>query len=92
MLLAAFLISYPEFSVSQTPEFLVSAKLAEALEYVDAETWGTAYDHGHGLMTAHLLALTPWGQGARLNAKTTQTTYGELFERLKKKVACGIRL
>ena len=90
---AAWRLRFPEFdSASDT---LVDGFLAQAWRRIDEEVWGEKADDGHGLLTAHLLALSPHGQMARLTQKDvakTTSTYGLEFGKLEEQVACGIRV
>jgi hypothetical protein len=89
VILAAFRSSFPEFQ--NVPDALISSWLASALLEFEVETWGDDLDTGHGLLTAHRLALAPYGQNARLSSKDAQTTYGEQYRLLQEKRAAGIR-
>jgi hypothetical protein len=81
MLLTAFRIRFPEFR--NAPDDLVQACLDAAAQEVDPDTWGLKYDEGHGLCAANLLALSPFGQGARTNVQTgAPTTYQVHFDRM----------
>ncbi len=87
--LSAFRIKFPEFESAGDP--FVQAFLDTAEARVDADVWGAITDEGHGLLTAHLLALAPNGQFSRLQSAKGETTYGTEHKRLEKLVACGIR-
>ncbi len=83
----AFLAAYPEFGESSPA--LVAAKLAEAELQVDAAVCGAQTDIMHGLTTAHLLALSPFGQNARMVSKEGTTTYGERLVVMQRRVSGG---
>ncbi len=85
-----FLARYPEFA--GTGPDLVEAKLAEADLQVDAAVWGDQADIGHGLVAAHLLATSPFGENARMVAKDGTTTYGTRLETMQRRVAKGLGL
>ncbi len=89
MTLAEFRERYPEFS--SATDALVSAVLAEAASVTPSDVWGTHTDRGVGLMTAHLLTLSPNGaRGARLSGgPTTNTSYGDERDKLAAAVAQG---
>lgn len=89
MNLAAFRAAFPEFQ--RTGDDTVNAKLALALNAVDASTWGADYDSGHGHYAAHLLATSPTGQQSRLSTEKGVSTYLQEYERLAVKAACGYR-
>ena len=85
--LETFRIFFPEFKgVSDT---MAQAYLDAAEIEVDEEVWGTTTPQGHGYLTAHRLALSPYGQGARLAAKDGTTIYYTHFQRLRAAAACG---
>ncbi len=86
MLLAAFRIQFPEFAAC--PDELAQAYLDAAALQVGAEVWGTLVDQGHGYLTAHKLALSPYGQAARLSKKG-ETTYYQHYQELRSSVAGG---
>lgn len=84
----SFLDGNPEFA--KTPVGLVNAKLQEALIEVDPVTWGKFTDTGVSYLTAHKLALSPFGQNARMIAKDGRTTtYLGHYMRLVGIVAVG---
>jgi hypothetical protein len=62
-----FVASFPEFRPA-TPA-LVDAQIAKAVAQIDASVWGAKADLGVELLTAHLLAISPFGQQARLVSK-----------------------
>lgn len=80
-----FRAQYPEYATA--PDALVDAYLARATARVDAGVWGALKDEGIGLLTAHLLALAPNGQFARLQSNKGETTYGKEYDRLVIQVA-----
>lgn len=90
---ASFVQEFPEFfnALEKYPG-LVDAKLAEATRRVAPKVWKEKTDDGVKYLAAHLLALSPYGQGARLVAKDGGTVYGETYERIKREVAAGPRL
>lgn len=88
--LASFLEGYPEFQNAGST--LVESKLGEAALSINATVWGSKADQGHGLLTAHLLALSPYGQNARLSGPDGSSTWGDHFERLRWQVGCGLRV
>ncbi len=68
-----FLSRYPEFKTA--PEDLVEGCLEDAALRTDPEVLGDLTDHAHGLLAAHLLSISPWGRGSRLQKDTRGTTY-----------------
>jgi hypothetical protein len=86
-----FLAAFPEFTETDTS--LVDAKLAEAARRIDPAVWLTWENDGHGQLTAHLIANSPTGNSAKLQAKgdAPRTVYEGEFRRLQRMVAAGIR-
>ncbi len=89
--LATFYASFPEFADGGAPQnALVQTKLDEAELDIDPAVWGAKATIGHGYLTAHLLAMTPLGNTAKLVADKT-TTYEINYRRQLGIVAAGIR-
>jgi hypothetical protein len=84
-----FLETYPEFLAA--PPAMIDRALADALEHVDADTFGTRLDVAHGLATAHLLALSPYAQEARIAGDDARTTYSVQLDRMRGVAAIGMR-
>jgi len=87
--LATFREDFPEFETAS--DTLVQKVLTKAGEQFDSSVWGTYLQTGHGLLTAHLLAIAPQGQFARLDTDKAQTTYGAEYQKLLAAVTCCIR-
>ena len=85
MNLAAFRSAVPEFQTAG--DTLVQSRLDQAALRMDLGVWGTRFDEGHGLLAAHLLALSPYGQMARMVSEKGATTYGTQFDTLTRIVA-----
>lgn len=83
MNLAAFRVRFPEFDA--VADALVQARLDDALLELDSNDWGDLLDQGQSYLAAHKLALSPYGQQARL-AVNFETTYHKHFEKLKRQV------
>ena len=85
-----FLERYPEFA--ETDAAVVDAALDEAEEQIDSDVWGRFENAGHGALTAHLLADSPFGNAAKLKAKDgsePSTIYERRYRRLVKLVGIG---
>jgi Protein of unknown function (DUF4054) len=67
-----FQARFPEFKATDTT--LVSAALNDAALLIDRCVWGKLAGQGHGYLTAHRLALSPFGQQARMVSKDGKTT------------------
>lgn len=83
---ATFKARYPEFA--PTPDALVTATLADATARIDSRLLSTAnFNAAVGLLTAHLLSISPFGQQARLEGEKepsggTGSTYNSELKRL----------
>jgi hypothetical protein len=89
--LSDFQARYPEFKATSTT--LISATLNDAALMIDACVWGALAGQGHGYLTAHRLALSPFGQQARMVAKDGKTTsYWLHYIELVKIVGSGFRV
>lgn len=90
MTLAEFRVRYPEFK--NAGDTLVQAVLDETEGELDTEVWASKWDTGHGLLTAHRLALSPFGQTARMVDAQRSTTYKKHFDEIVVQVSAGIRV
>lgn len=88
--LATFRIQFPEFQF--VDDSLVQAMLTAAALSVDVDVWGTKAGQGVGYLAAHKLALSPYGQAARLVAKDGSTTYETHYTDLVAQVSGGFRI
>lgn len=82
--LAQFRLRFPEFK--NAIDALVTETLARATAQIEPEVWGSLTDEGHGLLTAHLLAMAPNGQMARLQTEKGQSTYGTAYRQMREQV------
>lgn len=82
-----FRARWPEFD--GVADNVVSAALADAARGVDARLFGTRTDLAVGLRAAHLLAISPYGQQARLESDKSDTTYRAEYLRMAREVAGG---
>ena len=88
-----FLARFPEFKgTAKDSSDLIGAALNDAALVIDAGVWGNLAGQGHGYLTAHRLALSPFGQQARMIAKGGTTTYQAHYEALVKIVGSGFRV
>ena len=90
-----FLTRFPEFSKTDTT--LVASALSDAAIVIDGAVWGQLAGQGHGYLTAHMLALSPFGQQARLvldgkKGAAPATTYYSHYDRLMRLVGSGYRV
>lgn len=86
--LAQFRAEYPFFASAS--DELVAAALSKAAQRIGA-AWGELENQGHGLLTAHILAIAPEGLSARLEDDKTKTTYIGEYLQLRDVVAIGLR-
>jgi hypothetical protein len=84
--ISQFRTTYPEFSATTTAH--VFAKLTLAQERISEAVWGEHYNSAVGLMTAVLLASSPFAFRARPNpqAQPSASTYQEQLDRLRQAV------
>ena len=87
---AIFLARFPEFEPASPA--MVEASLKEAIRNVDSTVFGTKTDDAVSWKCAHLLAISPFGQQARLISKDGETTYGKYFLELARSVTPGFRV
>lgn len=86
---AAFLLVFAEFKSATNTE--IDAQLARAARYI-GEAYGDSANDAHGFLTAHFMALSPFGQNARLVSKNGTTLYWASYEELRAAATCGIRV
>lgn len=69
----------------------VTLALSDAASELDARVFGDTHDQAVGLLAAHKLSVSPFGQQARLEPKTGDgtTTYLAELQRLTRKRAGG---
>ena len=91
--LANFLTRFPEFKQASTE--LVAATLQDAALMIDCGVWGPKAGQGHGYLTAHRLALSPFGQQARLvvtaRGLPATSTYEVAYKQMVAIVGSGFR-
>ena len=83
---------FPEFDA--TPETLVAACIADAELMLSSEAFGNQYDMAVNYKAAHLIAVNPLGEMARLDAKKpasngSLTVYERSFLEIKKGIGVG---
>ncbi len=81
---ATFAVYFPEFAeVAESLPDTIELYIVEAQAHCSAAFFGAAYERAVHTMAAHLLSMTPLGEGARLEPGDT-TTYRILFDELKR--------
>lgn len=85
---ATFKAARVEFA--EIADAAVTAALSDATSELDSRLFGSTFDQAVGLLAAHKLSISPFGQQARLEAKAGDgtTTYLAEFNRLARK-KCG---
>ena len=78
---------FPEFG--DTGADLLAEHLANAATHVPEDTWQHRQREGHAYLAAHLLAISPYGQNARLASAEGESTYGRRYEALRIEVAAS---
>lgn len=90
MTVGMFVVQFPEFEGVDTDLLQVHLDAAE-LE-IDRSVWLLKGDQGQGYLAAHKLALSPFGNNAKLVAKDGSTTYQVHYDRLVRQVSSGFRI
>lgn len=85
-----FIVQFPEFATADAN--LIQAHLDAALLEIDAAVWRAKADQGQAYLAAHKLALSPFGQGTRLQTKDGSTTYWQHYKELRLQVSSGFRV
>lgn len=84
---ASFVQQFPEFEeINAEPmcQPMIDRCLTSALMFVDAAVWGARFEAGVLYKAAHLLAMTPFGENARLQGDRTSSVYSVVFEDMLK--------
>ncbi len=88
--LAKFRNTFSEFRKTDDNE--IEAKLAIARLQVNAGVWGAKTDTGVLYLTAHLVALGPAGQNAKLKPENAaKTVYRQHYRAVMRSVTFGFR-
>lgn len=86
---AQFLIRFPEFEGA--PAGLIDEVIAEATRRVDPDQYLETTDDAIKYLAAHKLAISPYGQQARLSTDGS-STYKVEFDELRSEAAIGVRV
>lgn len=82
---ATFVDKFPEFDeIGAISPATVEQAIADAKHFCSASIWGSRYESAVLYKAAHLLAMSPFGEGARLDKKGEQSTYGVVFDNMLK--------
>lgn len=90
MTYATFVIQFPEFGAVDPA--LVQAHLEAAALEIDLDVWGSKASQGQAYLAAHKMALSPFGNNAKLSQNNGLTTYAIHYERLMRQVSSGFRV
>jgi hypothetical protein len=95
--LTSFRASLPGAAFAETGDALVEAALAQAARSINETSWGDTALDGHALLTAHLLAMSPYGAPSGLRqgdaAKGTSTSvFWADYEDLRQRVGTAYRV
>lgn len=86
-----FVRRFPEFR--DTDEVLVQSKINEAHWRVDETVWGDdKAPTGIAWLAAHMIAMTPMGEKARIGKDKDSTLYYTEFRRMMREVTSGFRV
>lgn len=89
---SSFVALYPEFTPA--PVATVNASIAEALIMVDPAVYRAKTDAAVAAFAAHLIALNPLGEYAKLSktAGSEDTIYLKRFQRIQRSCTSGFRV
>lgn len=79
-----FLDRYPEFKKADPR--LIQATLDEAEREIAKDIYGRKADAAHGALTAHRLAISPFGRNARLSDGSI-SNYWDAYDQIRREVA-----
>ena len=85
--LSTFRARFPEFQ--SQPDATLQDAINRGAAQSDSTIFGDLVDEATGYLAAHFLALSPFGQQARLSGPTESTTYYLHWRRLATKKAAG---
>jgi hypothetical protein len=78
-----FVTEYPEFAECQTvAPALIARALRQAAGFCDARAFGSRYQDAVFCKAADILAMTPFGENARLKTDPTQSCYSVVFRQM----------
>lgn len=83
-----FRARFPEFEL--LPEATLQEYLRSAEAQIDAAVWSVLADEGVLYLAASLLALTPYGQQAKLADASGKSTYRSRYDELVGFVSLGV--
>lgn len=90
MTLAEFREGFPEFCDVRDGQ--VKHHLERSTSRLDTSVLGAKLNQAHGLLTAHTLAASPFGQQARLVSEKGDTTYRRQLKELLSETVLGVAI
>jgi hypothetical protein len=85
-----FIVRFAEFC--DADKDLVQACIDDAELMIDRSWYGDKADMAVRYKAAHLLAINPLGEMARLEKDKHSTTYGKIFSKIKGSIGAGCRV
>lgn len=85
-----FKAAMPEFE--PTDDYVVEDALVEATRRTNSTVYNTKLDDARKWLTAHLIAIRPGAEQARLSKEIDITIYYKEFERVRNEMAFGFRV
>ena len=86
--IATFKVQFPEFALAGDP--LLTAMLGSATLEHDATVWLSMTDQGIYYRMAHKLAISPYGNAAKLSTANGTSTYGATWQEMLLMVTAGV--
>lgn len=71
---------------------LIQECIRGAVDRLNSDTWGALYREGLLYMTAHLLALSPYGQEARMVSDRGLSTYRLVYDDLANSLGASFQV
>jgi hypothetical protein len=84
---ASFKVARPEFVDAE--DAFITATIAQALQRIDPAIFGDETDTATIYLTAHYIAISPFGRNAKLSSKEGETVYHTLFRQIQREKAGG---
>jgi len=85
-----FRVEFPEFE--ETDQAIVQSRINMATRQVNSTVYGGKTNDAIKLLTAHLIAMSPLGEQAKLKKENRGTIYGDQYEEIRGQVAHGLRV
>lgn len=86
---ASFQARFPEFA--NTDSDLIESVLSEATLELQSDVWGDRLGEAILYLAAHKLAISPFGEPARLSDSSKDDIYMKAFKRLRSRAILGLR-